>query len=160
MNKANCYGKDTVTQEPVFWLLLSYSSRAFLVVLGRRNGHETICTALYPHTFHISFTRVFPSGFLSPPLLSGTGVSTIHSVPSLYHFSLFSVIFFVTGSTFTDPRASSLLSLSFFVTRHIHLTILISFTSILLAWLFVGDHQRMECFLRKGTCRHGRAGVG
>ena len=53
---------------------------------------------------------------------------------SPYHFSLFSVILFVTDATFTDPFTS------FFVTPHIHLSIPISITSSLLSWLFVVSH--------------------
>ena len=41
---------------------------------------------------------------------------------------------YVTGITFTDPLTCSLLILSFFVTPHIHRSILISFTSSLFAF--------------------------
>ena len=52
---------------------------------------------------------------------------------------IFSVICFVTGGTFTDPLACSILVLTSFVTPHTWLSILISFTSILFSWLFVVD---------------------
>ena len=48
-----------------------------------------------------------------------------------YHFSLLSVIFLDACTTFVVPRMCSFLILSFLVTPHIHLSILISFTSIL-----------------------------
>ena len=65
-------------------------------------------------------------------LFPGTGASTIllSACPSFllltcpYHFSLFSVIFFVTGAgaTFTDPLTCLFLILSFLVTPHVHLS--------------------------------------
>ena len=51
-----------------------------------------------------------------------------------YHFSLFSVIVFVTGATFTDPLAFSFLVLCFCATPHIHRSILISFRSSLFSF--------------------------
>ena len=49
-----------------------------------------------------------------------------------YHFRLFSVTFFVTGATLTDPPSV--------VTPHIHFSILIAFTSSLFSWLFFVAH--------------------
>ena len=46
----------------------------------------------------------------------------------------------VTGATFTDPLTCSFLILSFFVTPHIHLIIIISFISSIFSWLFFIDH--------------------
>ena len=94
------------------------------------------------HTFHIHFTRVFLCGVLySCPSLSYWYIyhSSYHvpffsfldmSVP----LSLFSVIFFVIGATFTNPLTCSFMILSFFVTPHIHLIIIISWTSWMRWW--------------------------
>ena len=57
-----------------------------------------------------------------------------------YNFSPFSLIFSLTGATFTDPLTCSFLILSFFVNPHIHRSILISFMSSLFPWFFVVDH--------------------
>ena len=57
-----------------------------------------------------------------------------------YHFSLFSVIFFVTGDIFGDPLTGSFLILPFFVTPHIHRGLLVSCTSSLVSCLFCVDH--------------------
>ena len=70
-------------------------------------------------------------------LISMCPASTILTCP--YHSSLFSVIFCVTGATFTDLMCWFLI-LSFSVTPHIQFSIPISFTSSLCYWLFVVDH--------------------
>ena len=57
-----------------------------------------------------------------------------------HHLSLYAVIFFLTGATFTDPLTWSFLMLSFFVIPNIYISILISFTFNLFSWLFVIDH--------------------
>ena len=81
---------------------------------------------------------VFPGTGASNILLSSCP-SSLRLTQCSYHFSLFSVNFFVTGATFTDPLTWSFLILSFFVTPHIHRSILVSFTSSLFAWLFIVD---------------------
>ena len=99
----------------------------------------------FPYLFYTSLSTWF-SGFLSISfygtgasdiLLSTCSSSLLLTCP--YHFSLFSVIFYVTGSTFADPFACSCLILSFFVIPHICRNIIISFTSSLFSWLLVVD---------------------
>ena len=72
---------------------------------------------------------------ISPGIAFVITLSTMWSSSILmtcpYHFSLLSVIFLDACTTFVVPRMCSFLILSFLVTPHIHLSILISFTSIL-----------------------------
>ena len=60
-----------------------------------------------------SFNPHFPYPFYTCLF---TWFSVFLSVSFPYHYSLFSVIFFVTGATFTDRLTCSFLILSFFVT--------------------------------------------
>ena len=74
-------------------------------------------------------------------LLSQTGLGTVHGGVLLtvcssfilltwpYHFSRFSVIFFDACTTLVVPLMCSFRILSLLVTPHIHLSIVISFTS-------------------------------
>ena len=129
---------------PCLFLLVS-------IIWGRQDAYTSmniilpLCPVqcIPPPTVSIPLTRVFPPGFLasSPSLFLVRVHLTLFLAHALrlYHFSLFSVIFFVTGSTFADPFTCSFLILSFFVTPHIHLSILISFTSSLVSWLLVVD---------------------
>ena len=104
-----------------------------------------LCPPLTSHFVHIfyTFTRVVPPAFLSSsPSLSWYRVLVhltflLNTCPSSLNMSVpaFSLIFFVAGATFTDPLACLFLILSFFVTPHIHHSILISFISILFDWL-------------------------
>ena len=65
-----------------------------------------------------------------------------------YHFGRFSVILYGSGATFTDPLCSFLI-LSFIVTPHIHLSILISFT----LGFFIGLSLLPISALRIHQCR-------
>ena len=104
-------------------------------------------TPHFPYIFYTSLST-WCSVSVSVSLLAGTCESPILLSTFLssllltcpYHFSRFSVIFFVTGATFTDPVMCSFLSLSLFVTPHIHLGSIISFTISLFSWLYVVDH--------------------
>ena len=111
------------------------SSRDFPIIWGRRNFFFSLplCPVQYvlpPHlsrTFHISY-KSFAWFSASTILPSSCPSSFLLTCP--YHFSLFSVTFFVTGATLTDPPSV--------VTPHIHFSILIAFTSSLFSWpLFV-----------------------
>ena len=96
-------------------------------------------TPHFPYLFYKNISIWF-SVFLSVCFLVLVHLTFFLALPFFlllacsYHFSLFSVIFFVTDATFTDPFTS------FFVTPHIHLSIPISITSSLLSWLFVVSH--------------------
>ena len=74
----------------------------------------------FPYLFYRSLSTCWFSVFLFPGtgapniLLSMCPSSLLLTCP--YHFSLFSVIFIVTGATFTDLLACSFLILCFFVT--------------------------------------------
>ena len=135
----------------------SSSPRAFPLIWDRRNGYEYNSSTLYcpvrpppltPHFLYIFYTSLSTSFFVVLSLFPGTGASNIlRSTCPLsllltrpHHLSLFSVIFFVTGATFNYPLTWSFSMLSFFLTPHIHRSILISFTSCLFSWLFVVDH--------------------
>ena len=72
---------------------------------------------------------LFPGIAFVITLLTTWSSSILITCP--YHFSLLSVIFLDACTTFVVPRMCSFLVLSFLVTPHIHLSILISFTSIL-----------------------------
>ena len=91
-------------------------------------------------------TWVFPPGLLSssPSLSWHWWIYHYFSMcpfplllTCLYHFSLFSEIFVVTGISFTDPLTCSFMIVSLIVSPFIHLSILISFTSSFLSSLFV-----------------------
>ena len=91
---------------------------------------------LLQESFHLVFSlplHLFPGTGTSTILLSTCHSSLLLTCP--YNFSLFSVTCYATGITFTDPLTCSLLILSFFVTPHIHRSILISFTSSLFSLL-------------------------
>ena len=113
------------------------SSRDFPIIWGRRNLFFSLplCPVQYvlpPHltrTFQISY-KSFAWFSASTILPSSCPSSFLLTCP--YHFSLFSVTFFVTGATLTDPPSV--------VTPHIHFSILISFTSSLFSWLFCVAH--------------------
>ena len=83
----------------------SSSPRAFPIIWGRRHGIE-FSLSLLQESFHLVFClplRLFPGA--SNILLSTCRSSLLLTCPK--HFSLFSVIFFVTGATFTDPLTYS-----------------------------------------------------
>ena len=129
-----------------------YSSpRAFPIICGRPTGFEynasTLSCPVYiilysnPTLFQIYSTRVFPSVFLSSSSsLSWYCATNIHlsMCPSSNFYMALSLhmIFFVTGATFTYLLTCSFLILPFFVTPHIHRSILISstYTSLFLAF--------------------------
>ena len=97
---------------------------------------------LLHESFYLVFCRrlfLFPGTGTSNILLSTCRSSLI--LTYLYDVSLFSVIYFVTGASFTDPLACPFVILSFFPIPHIHLSSLISFTSIIFYLIFVVDHD-------------------
>ena len=93
------------------------------------------------YSLHVPLAHTLPPCLLYPCLpfpgiaFAITVITTTWSSSILmtcpYHFSLLSVIFLDACTTFVVPRMCSFLILSFLVTPHIHLSILISFTSIL-----------------------------
>ena len=107
-------GSSTPRAFPIIWV-------AGIVLNNMLPLCSVQCVLLfYLHPFHISFTLVFPPGFVSfLCLFPGTGASNIilSTCPSS-HFRLFSVMFFVTTST--NPCICSFLSVSYFVTARIH----------------------------------------
>ena len=99
----------------------SSSPQAFPIIWGRRNGIEYHSSTLSCPVRHSPLTPRFPYRFyihesfhlvfcLPLHFFPGTGASNIllSTCPSsllltcLHHFSLFSVIFFLTGAIFTD----------------------------------------------------------
>ena len=119
----------------------SSSPLAFPIIWTHRNGIEyhssTLSCPVHPPplkfnpqlSISLLSLSIWFSVFLSVSFLvlvhQHSFVVLCPSSPLLscpYHFSLFSVIFFVTGATFTDPLTCSFLILSFFV---IHRSILI-----------------------------------
>ena len=87
--------------------------------------NSTLSISLLHEAFHLVFylpRRLITDSCASNIVLRMCPSSLFLTCP--YHFSLFCVIFFVTGATFTDPLTSSFLILSFFVTPHIHLSII------------------------------------
>ena len=107
----------------LFFLLCIFSS-LYPVHYLQDSGHQVSC-----------FSLCLLSSDSSAILLSTFPSYLLLTCP--YHLSPFSVIFFVADATFTVPLTCSFLVLSFFVTPHIHLSILVSFTSSLLSWPFV-----------------------
>ena len=95
--------------------------------------------SLLHESFHLVFClplQLFPGTGASNTLLSTCTSSLLLTCDN--QVSLFYVIFFLTGATFTDPLTCSFLILSFFVTPHIHRSILISFTSSRLQYSNLG----------------------
>ena len=130
-------------------LFLSSSSPwAFPIIWGRPNGIEYHYSTLsclvrppltprFPYIFYTSLSTWF-SVFLSISFLILVHL-TFFLVRALGHFSylfsLFSVMFFVTGATFTDPLKCSFLILTFFVIPHIHRSILVHLQSSFLSMI-------------------------
>ena len=91
-----------------------------------------------PHFCHVSLAASFHLRF-GRPLLLFPGISTSNILLTMcssfilltwpYHFSRFSVIFLDACTTPVVPLMCSFRILSLLVTPHIHLSILISFTS-------------------------------
>ena len=123
-----------------------FSSLAFPIVWGRRNGIEynystLSCpvrpTQLTPHFAYLFYTSlstwcsVFLSVSLLVPVHPTVGLFFVYALLLTYPYrsSIFSVMFYVTGAPFTDPLTRSFLISSFSTTTHIYRSILISFTS-------------------------------
>ena len=119
---------------------------AFPVIWGRRYGCRSslsskpcllhrplsVLQSACPSCTHpstLSLVFLFPGIAFVITLLTTWSSSILMTCP--YHFSLLFVIFLDACTTFVVPRMCSFLVLSFLVTPHIHLSILISFTSIL-----------------------------
>ena len=107
---------------------------------GRRNGFRflssTVCcpipppplTPHYPYLLHL-YPKLFTcfSVFLSISFLVHLPFFLARAIllTCPHHFSIFSVIFFVTGVTLIDSLTCSFLILPFFVTPQIHSAILL-----------------------------------
>ena len=121
---------------------------AFSIIWGRRNGFGFPCSTLScpsppplsPHFYLLySSLSTWFSVFLSVYLLALVHL-TLFLTCALrpYHFSLFSVIFFVTGATFTDPLTCSYhCSPWYSLSLALHLLILshVRFSFYLSSWL-------------------------
>ena len=108
--------------------MILFLHAALFVVLS--SFSPTSVMSLLHASFHLRFGRpllLFPGISTSNILL--TMCSSFILVTWPYHFSRFSVIFLDTCTTPVVPLMCSFRILSLLVTPHIHLSILISFTS-------------------------------
>ena len=121
-----------------------------LKCVGRGIGNEAV-QGRWPLTTGVAQGRYYCMCFryILLPLPQHESLSTWFSVPhigtstillSMRHYSflltcpyrliIFSVIFFTTDATFTDPRTCSFMIVSFAVTSHIHLSIVQVYLSL------------------------------
>ena len=110
--------------------MIVFLHAALFVVLS--SFRPTSVMSLLHASFHCRFGRpllLFPGMFISNILLTMCSSFILLTWP--YHFSRFSVIFLDACTTIVVPLMCSFRILSLLVTPHIHLSILISFTLIL-----------------------------
>ena len=96
------------------WLLISFFN--FVLSSTSSSFNPRVSISLLHKSFYLVFCLplcLFPGTGASNILHSTCPSSLLLTCPCPYHFSLFSVIFFVAGATFTDPLTCSFLILSF-----------------------------------------------